>query len=164
LFTFESVARSLVRAPVELTVKVLIGVLDPIPTRPFEAMLNHCAPDDEATVKILLRDPDVPVIERLDPGVVDPIPTLPFWRIVKSEVPVDDATLNGLTPAVPCTLKVTVDEVALTPDTVPLSWKSPVDKVEAELQRASLPATPPERDEVMPSVDVATQRVDVPVD
>ena len=41
LLTLESVARSPVRAEIELTAKALIGVDDPMPTLPLDAMLNH---------------------------------------------------------------------------------------------------------------------------
>ena len=86
---------------------------------------------------------EVPATTKRVLGVDDPIPTLPFWRMVKSEVPVDDATLNGFKPDEPCTLKVMVEEVALTPATVPLSIKSPVPSVVAESQRVTKPVVPP---------------------
>ena len=84
--------------------------------------------------------------------------------MVKSDVPVEDATLNGLTPERPCTLKVTVDDVALIPATVPLSRRVEVPSVVAESQRVAKPVEPPVRDEAIPRDYVATQRVDVPVD
>ena len=99
------------------------------------------------------------------PGVVDPIPTFPLARIVKSEAPVDDATLNGLSAVEvdDCTLKAKVDDVALIPATVPLSRSVDVPTVVADSHRVAKPRAPPERDDVIPSVDVATQRVLVPV-
>ena len=105
----------------------------------------------------------IPWRARRDEGVDEEIPTLPLLMIERSEVPVDDATVNGLTPAVPCTLKVTVEDVALTPDTVPLSRKRPDDSAVAPVHRARKPGVPPERDEI-PRDEVATQRVDVPTD
>jgi hypothetical protein len=97
--------------------------------------------------------------------VVEEMPTLPFARILKSDVPVDDATLKAsFVPAVPCTLKVTVEDVALTPATTPLSMKSPAPSVVAEVQRVTSPVVPPETEDVIPRDDVATQRVDVPTD
>ncbi len=59
-------------------------------------------------------------------GVVLPIPTL--WLLVtrRTETPELDATLKmSLLPAVPCMLKLTVELVAFTPATVPLSLKAP---------------------------------------
>ena len=46
------------------------------------------------------------VMSKRETGVEVPIPTFPFCNIVKSEEPVLDAILNGLVPAVPCTLNV----------------------------------------------------------
>ena len=66
-----------------------------------------------------------------------PMPTFPFALILKSEVPVLDATLNeSLEPALPCTLKVMVDDVALMPAKVPLSRKRPVASDVAPVNRA----------------------------
>ena len=79
----------------------------------------------------------LPAIWSLSVGEVTPIPTLPFWMMEKREVPVEDATLNGLTPALPCTLKVTVEDVALTPRTDPLSISVEVPKVVAVSQRVA---------------------------
>ena len=76
--------------------------------------------------------------------------------------PVEDEIVNGLVPAVPRMLKVTVDEVALMPATVPLSAKRLFVRDVGDVQRARNPLIPPERLEI-PSVDVATQRVEVPV-
>jgi hypothetical protein len=45
-----------------------------------------------------------------------------------------------------------------------LSWKSPVESVVGELQRASLPVVPPESDAERPSDDVAVHFVEVPVE
>ena len=105
----------------------------------------------------------LPAITRRSDAVVDPIPILPLAKIVKTDVPEEDATLNGLTPAPPCTLKVKDEEVALTPETVPLSRKRPVESDEAEVHRARKPFVPPEREPEIPREEVATQRVEEPV-
>lgn len=142
-----------------------VGLTTPTPILPFEETLNQFEPEDEATVKILPVSPAVPLTANLDEGVDDPTPTFPFWRIVKSCVPVDDATENGFTPARPCTLNDTVDDVALIPATVPLSIRVEVPRVVAVNQRVANPAAPPVIvDAEIPSDDVATQRVDVPTD
>lgn len=138
--------------------------MTPTPIRPLEPMLKNDAPEEEATLKRLSRLPAVPCIASFADGVVEPIPILPFCRIVKSCVPVDDATENGLTPPRPCTLKVMVDEVALIPATVPLSTKVEVPRVVADSHRVAKPDWPPVIVEAeSPRVDVATQRVVVPV-
>ena len=79
----------------------------------------------------------LPAIWSLSVGEETPIPTLPFWMIERSDVPVEDATLNGLTPAFPCTLKVTVDEVALIPVTAPSSKRVEVPRVVVVSQRVA---------------------------
>jgi hypothetical protein len=50
--------------------------------------------------------------------------------MVKMLTPVLDATLKGLRAPVPCTLKATVEEEALTPTTIPLSMRVEVARVE----------------------------------
>ncbi len=76
------------------------------------------------------------------------------------------ATLNivlGL-PDTPCTLNATVDDVAFTPATTPSSNIVPVAKVVLLKNLAKNPGAPPVTPPPEnPSVDVATQRVDVPV-
>jgi hypothetical protein len=57
LLALENVTRSFVSEAFELTANVLIGVEDPIPTRPLDAILNQLVPDDEATVRILSVSP-----------------------------------------------------------------------------------------------------------
>jgi hypothetical protein len=83
---------------------------------------------------------------------------------VRSAVPVEEAIRRGSVPAVPCILKVTEDDVALMPNTVPLSSKVEVPSVVAESQRVAYPSTPPVIPDEIPRDDVDTQRVDVPVD
>ena len=84
-----------------------------------------------------------------------------------SEKPDGDATLKIelALPDVPWILKVTVEEVALTPATVPSSRRRPVERVVSESQRVKNPGRPPDTPgpPVMPSVEVATHLVDVPV-
>jgi hypothetical protein len=141
-----------------------VGAVTPIPIRPLEPMLKKLVPEEDATVKRLERDPAVPEIARRDEGVDDPTPMLPFCRIVKSCVPVEDATENGLTPPRPCTLKVIVAEVALIPAIVPLSIRVEVPRVVADSHRVAKPDWPPVMvDAEIPRVEVATQRVVVPV-
>jgi hypothetical protein len=61
-----------------------------------------------------------------------------------TEVPVEEEVLKmSLVPALPWRLKVTVELVAFTPATVPLSWKIPVARVEAEVNLATRPFDPP---------------------
>jgi hypothetical protein len=87
-----------------------------------------------------------PATVRRRDGVEEEMPTLPEVRIVKRFAPVEDATENGFTPAVPWTRKVDVEVVAFTPETVPLSRKSPVERDDAPVQRARYPSVPvPER-------------------
>jgi hypothetical protein len=109
--------------------------------------------------------PKLPATESVRVGVDDPIPTFPLARTVKNEVLVEEATLKIelVEPDTPRTLKLTVDEVALIPVTVPSSMKSPDESVVGDVQRARSPVVPPEREPEIPSEDVATQRVDVPV-
>ena len=136
-----------------------------MPTLPLDEILNQLVPDEDATVKRLSVSPATPPIVRLDDGVEDPIPMFPLASTLKILVPVEDATLKAsFVPAVPCTLKVMVDDVAFTPVTAPLSIKSPAPSVVADVQRVTSPVVPPAIEETIPSDDVATQRVDVPTD
>ena len=139
LLAFERVARSPVRAEAAFTLNILTGDDVPTPTLPFDATLNHCAPEEDARVKRLSVSPAVPVIARLEEGVDEPIPMFPFWRIVNIDTTVDDATLNGLSAVVVelCTLKAKVDDVALIPATVPLSKSVEVPTVVAVSQRVA---------------------------
>ena len=112
-------------------------------------------------------NPLVPLIAREAIGVDDPIPTLPLASTERKEAFDDEATLKMVLvdPATPRTLKATVDEVALTPRTVPLSIRVEVPRVVAESQRVAKPKEPPATPVlVIPSDEVDTQSVDVPVD
>jgi hypothetical protein len=61
---------------------------------------------------------------------------LPLGAMVKRATPVEEATTKGLmSPAAPWMLKVTVEEVAFTPATVPLSLRVP----EALIESRSVP-------------------------
>jgi hypothetical protein len=85
---------------------------------------------------------------------------------VSSAVPVEDAIRKGSVPAVPCRLKVTDEEVALIPNTVPLSSRVDVPRVVADNHLVAKPNTPPDTPAPpdIPRDDVDTQRVEVPVD
>ncbi len=66
------------------------------------------------------------------PEVVEvPIPTLPAEVTVNIEEPEDEETLNGFNVPLPWMLNETVEEVALTPATVPLSKSMPMPVVVA---------------------------------
>lgn len=128
--------------------------------------MNHCAPDDDATVKRLAIDDVAPTIVNLDDGDDEPTPILPLAKIVRSPIPDDDATWNGLTFCVDvaCTLKTNDEDVALIPVTTPLSNSDEVPRVFVVNQRVAYPNVPPATpDAVTPRVDVATHFVDVPV-
>jgi hypothetical protein len=102
----------------------------------------------------------------IDGDVVVPTATVPPARTARSDAPDDDATWNGLRleVLVARTLNTKLDEVALIPVNTPLSMSVDVPSVVAESQRVAKPVEPPVRAEAIPSVDVATHLVDVPVD
>jgi hypothetical protein len=103
-----------VRPVVEALVRVVL---------PLDEILNHCAFDDEATVKRFSVFPDVPVTESLDPGVVDPIPRRPFEPKLNIEIPVEEAIVNSPSVGaveVPEIVKREVEVVVPTP-TFPLA-------------------------------------------
>ncbi len=59
----------------------------------------------------------------------------------------EEATLKMVASAgSPWMLNATVEEVALTPDTVPLSKSDPTDKAAAEVHLATFPVTPEKLD------------------
>jgi hypothetical protein len=85
---------------------------------------------------------------------------------VKRDTPVDEATLNGLSgvEVEDCTLNAKLDDDALIPSTVPLSISVEVPTVDEVNQRVAYPKAPPATPlAITPRVEVATQRVDVPV-
>ena len=98
--------------------------------------------------------------------VVVPTRSLPAWSTDKRERPVEDEIKNGLVPAVPCTLKEKVDDVALIPATTPLSKNVDVANVVAPVKRAKNPFAPPvtPAPPVIPRDEVDTHWVLVPVD
>jgi hypothetical protein len=86
--------------------------------------------------------------------------------MVKNAAPDDEATLNGLRTVDDddWMLNANVEEVALIPATVPLSMLTPEPRVVGDVQRVRRPVVPPDTEAVIPSDEVATHRVDVPVD
>ena len=89
---------------------------DPV-TSPEGRMLNHVAPEDEATVKRLSVSPAYPVIPNCDVAnaVVEPSATFPEARTVKSDTFDDEATMNGLVVPVPLTAREAAGVVVPTP-------------------------------------------------
>ena len=69
--------------------------------------------------------PGAPTTENVPMGVEVFIPTMEFAPTNKIELPVEEVTLKGLRLDVPFTLNDTVEDVALTPETVPLSINVP---------------------------------------
>jgi hypothetical protein len=97
-----------------------------------------------------------------DVGEETPTPTLPDANTFKYEDPEDEATLNAsFVPALPCILNVTVDDVALTPATAPLSANILVPIAPDPVHLARYPLIP---DPVTPEALLSTHLVDVPVD
>jgi hypothetical protein len=116
--------------------------VEPIPTFPFERTVRNAALDDEATVKIGVVAPEVPVIENFEPGVDEPTPMFPFWKIEKSEAPVEDAIVRGFVPAVPVNANDAEGVVEPTPS-LPLEPKlNIIAPVEDAIVRGFLPAVP----------------------
>ena len=109
---------------------------------------------------------EIPEICNIWSGTAVPIPTFPFANTLKYDVFDDDATLkiSFVEPDTPRTLNAIVDDVALTPATVPLSISVPMPRVVADNQRDRYPVVPPDSDAVIPSDEVATHCVLVPVD
>ena len=105
----------------------------------------------------------LPATWRRSVGAATPTPTLPEASTWKKVAPDDEETVRGLRVVVPCTRNAAVAEVAFTPDTMPLSRSVPIPIADGDVQRVMNPLAPPVRVAVMLRVDVATQRVDVPV-
>ena len=124
----------------------------PTPIFPLVLTENMNCPVEEAIASGLAVE--VPSTVSVAVGVVEPIPTLPFWRIERIVAPVEDAMKRGLVPAAPLMLKVTVDDVALIPETVPLSKMTPDVNVLADAQTAARPWLPPVRVAESPRVEV----------
>ena len=67
--------------------------------------------------------------------MVVPTPTLPKAVTLRMEMPEEDETLKGSRVVVPWTLKEMVEEVALTPETLPLVSKARLEvKAVADVQ------------------------------
>jgi hypothetical protein len=139
------------------------GVVEPRPSLPLIPRLRRLTPVEDATVNGLTVV--VPCTKKVEVGVEEPTPTLPLAAIWKREAPEEEETANAeLDPAVPRTLNVTVEEVALIPTTTPLSISVDVPRVVEVNQRVANPKAPPEIELAeSPSVDVATHLVEVPV-
>ena len=82
-------------------------------------------------------------------GVEEEMPILELAFTVRIEVPEEDAMLKGSVAPLLWRLKVTVEELALTPKTVPLLMSLPVVKELEPFQMASKPAVP-EPDRAVP--------------
>ena len=103
MFTFENTARSFVRAPVELTTKLAIGVEEPIPTFPLPRILNSCAPEDDATTNGFC----VPATQRTESVAIGVLVPTPKRLLVLSKKKLalfcdtsPPAPMNGTDPAV----------------------------------------------------------------
>ena len=158
----DAIERRLLLPAAPVIASMADGVVEPRPSLPLTPRLSMLTPVDEATANGLTVV--VPRTRNVEDGVVEPIPTLPSASTVKYCTLLDDATANGLSVVVPRTRNPIVEDVPLTPDTTALSIRVPIPKVLADTQRDINPVVPPETEAVMLSDDVATQRVDVPVD
>jgi hypothetical protein len=70
-----------------------------------------------------------PLTPSRETGDEEPIPTFPFAKTVSNCAPLEEATTNGFSVPLPWMLNDTVDDVAFTPATAPLSSNVPVPKV-----------------------------------
>jgi hypothetical protein len=85
----------------------------------------------------------IPCTTSMAVGVEEPMPILELGLTVRIEVPEEEAILKiSLEPAVPWRLKVTVEEEALTPKTVPLSMSLPAPIAVVEVQAGPKPILP----------------------
>jgi hypothetical protein len=113
---------------------------------PLAKMLKIWEPVEEATTKIgvvVLLSKFVPWITNKAVGVEELKPNLELALTVRMEVPEEEAMLKmSDVPVLPWRLKVTVEEEALTPKTVPLFMSLPVVKAVALVQMASKPTVP----------------------
>jgi hypothetical protein len=121
------------------------GVDEPTPTFPLDSTVRNEALVEEATLKSVEAEPDVPCTERSADGVVvAPTARLPFWKSERSDVPVEDAIVNGLTPPVPVreNVEAGVDEpIPILPLEPILKNRVPVEEATANKLSVS-PATP----------------------
>ncbi len=120
------------------TAKIAFGELVLIPTLPLAKIVNNCWLVELATTNIgvVVLPPElVPWTTNIALGVVEAMPMRRLALTLRIEVPEEEATLKGSRVVVPWTLKETVAEVALTPETVPLLIRdSPEDRAVAEVQ------------------------------
>jgi hypothetical protein len=84
----------------------------------------------------------VPWTTKVPKGVVEPMPRLPLAFKMARVTPVEEVILKGSKVVVPCTLKLTVEDVALTPATVPLSAIILLTTVEAVVNLERKPLVP----------------------
>ena len=122
-----------VRALPPTRVEVLI---QEVPT-PVEERIKPLVPEaleesNKAPVNLMF-----PATDNNWAGVVVPIPTFPVEVMVNKLVPVEDAMAKGFKVPEPVTKRVVVELVALTPETMPLSKRMPVDVVEAPVNLAT---------------------------
>jgi hypothetical protein len=103
---------------------------------------------EEATTKIgveVLASLLVPWTVRMAVGVEELMPTLELFLTTRMEVPEEEVTLKGSRVPVPLILKLTVEDVALTPATTALSNSTPVDTVVVPVHTVTYPLIPPAR-------------------
>lgn len=155
-------------APPTLLLKVNQSAEDSWPVLLKEAV-GRLRVMEVVVVAMLKMLPEVPVASDTEmtfllasvpkswPAVAVAMLTLPKAVTLKMEEALEEATLKGSKVVVPWILKDTAEEVALTPATVPLSSKAPVDKVEAPVQRATKPVVPVE------TIGVPLNKVEVEV-
>src|SRR3989344_1081412 len=113
-----------------------------IVVEPKASTVNKAVPVEEATTKGLIL-PALPTTVKVFWGVVVLIPTRDRAVTLKMELVDEEETLKGSRVVVPWTLKLTADDVALTPATVALSFKMPVLTVLVPIQTVTNPFTPP---------------------
>jgi hypothetical protein len=72
-----------------------------------------------------------PLTDNFAVGDDVPTPIFPLAKTVSNDVPDDDATLKGLVlePEIACTLKINDDDVAFTPENIPVSISEDVPRV-----------------------------------
>ncbi len=106
--------------------------------------------DDALEVEALVKNAEVANSPEADNAVVDAVPavTSPEGSTDRYDASVEDATLKIVfaLPDTPRTLNATVEDVAFTPATVPLSSNVPVVKAVEDNHVATLPIVPPDKD------------------
>ena len=114
----------------------LVDLTSPVPredsvVEPLAAMVNREAPVEVATMKIgvvVLLSKLVPWTTNIAVGVEELMPILELALTTRIELVEEEAMFRmSLPPLLPCKLKVTVEEVALMPATVPLSLIRPLE-------------------------------------